>query len=1108
MAGRHGAATLTESAGTLTGTDSLNVSGLTTWTGGTIAGSGVLNAQGGLVLGGTDVSSYYSMILDQRTFHNAGAARFQRSASGGGYYSILYLSSGATVDNQAAASFDFTDDNLYIRGNGGTPSGGTFANEGTLTKSTGPGTSYIDNGVALNQSSSGSVASLSGTLQLNSGGTIAGTVEAMGGGSFVMTTPPTNLSGGALSGATWIVGANSSMSLGANITTDAATIILNGTGANFTSLAPLSTIASGGSLEILNGGAFTTAANLDNAGTIDLAPGTLNINGNYTQESPTGAYDVAIGGLAAGTQFGQLNVTKQASLNGALSVSLINGYTPPSGDSYRILTFGTRSGDFSAEFGLYFAAGEGFVPTYDSSGLNLVVTPEQAGTTTTITSSLNPSNYGQSVTFTATVASTIPTSLTPTGTVTFFDGATQIGSAPVNQGLAAYTTSILTAGSHSIVAEYSGDSDFSGSNSAALPDVVNQDASTTVTTPSVNPTVWGQSVTFTATVGSAVPGAGTPTGQVTFYDGTTAIDTQTLVNGGASYTTSTLPVGGHSITANYGGDTDFNGSRSTAFTQVVNQASTATGLASSVDPSVYGQSVTFTAAVTASAPGSGTPAGQVTFYDGTTAIDTATLSSGSATFETSALAVGGHSITAQYAVSTDFAGSTSAAVTQTVNRDASTTAVASSANPSIYGQPVTFTTTLSAAAPGSGTPTGTVTFYDGNQPIDTETLAAGTAKFTTSALSLGGHAIGAIYGSDPDFTGSTSATITETIKQASTTSAVTSSVDPVRLRPVGDVHGDGLRHAAGDGHADRPGCLLRRHDRDRHRDPRERHGNLHHLGPGRRRSFDHDSVQRRHRIHRQHLNRHHADGRPGEHHDGRHVVAESVEFRRFGDVHGDGVGQSPGGGTPTGAVTFYDGTSAIDTETLVGGTASSTTSSPHGRRALHHGPIHRHHRLRRQHVHSPHPDGQRIRASDPRRRGLQRSQRQRDTRCWRGAFGLDRQPHEWVHDGRHRRDRLDRRLYFRERLPRLVHDRGRRNVGLRPDRAGIGQSARDRAGRTDRQRPELRRVPDGHGQRRGLRRRQRQRDPPTERPRPFGLDRQPARQLQPGRPDRRDRHQW
>ena len=145
------------------------------------------------------------------------------------------------------------------------------------------------------------------------------------------------------------------MSLGADITTDAATIMLDGTGTSFEQPGTAGPDRLGGSLEILDGGSFTTAGDLDNAGTIDLAPGTLNVAGNYTQEA-TGAYDVGVGGLAAGSQFGQLNVTGQASLHGALSVSLLDSYAPPQGDSYPVLTFGSLTGNFSAEFGLYLGA--------------------------------------------------------------------------------------------------------------------------------------------------------------------------------------------------------------------------------------------------------------------------------------------------------------------------------------------------------------------------------------------------------------------------------------------------------------------------------------------------------------------------------------------------------------------------------------------------------------------------------------------------------------------------------------------------------------------------------------------------------------------------------
>ena len=154
------------------------------------------------------------------------------------------------------------------------------------------------------------------------------------------------------------------MSLGANITTDAATIVLDGAGADFSSLSSLTQIASGGTLQILDGGSFTTAGDLDNAGTIDLAAGTLNVAGNYTQEV-SGTYGVGVGGLAAGTEFGQLNVSGVATLDGVLSTSLIDSFAPALGDSYPVLTFGSVSGNFSAEFNLQFETGAGFLPTFN-----------------------------------------------------------------------------------------------------------------------------------------------------------------------------------------------------------------------------------------------------------------------------------------------------------------------------------------------------------------------------------------------------------------------------------------------------------------------------------------------------------------------------------------------------------------------------------------------------------------------------------------------------------------------------------------------------------------------------------------------------------------------
>jgi Bacterial Ig-like domain (group 3) len=107
--------------------------------------------------------------------------------------------------------------------------------------------------------------------------------------------------------------------------------------------------------------------------------------------------------------------------------------------------------------------------------------------------------------------------------------------------------------------------------------------------------VYGLALTFTATVSAAAPGAGTPSGTVTFLDGAVTIATGTLNGSGvATYTTSTLTVGSHSITAVYGGDLSFITSTSGAVNQSIVPDS-ATAVTANVNPSTYGGSVTFTA---------------------------------------------------------------------------------------------------------------------------------------------------------------------------------------------------------------------------------------------------------------------------------------------------------------------------------------------------------------------------------------------------------------------------------------------------------------------------------------------------------------------------------
>jgi hypothetical protein len=189
-----------------------------------------------------------------------------------------------------------------------------------------------------------------------------------------------------------------------------------------------------------------------------------------------------------------------------------------------------------------------------------------AATTTTVVSSLNPSKFGQSVTLTATVKPA--TTGTVTGTVTFKDGATILGAATLSAGKASIASATLTAGTHSITAVYDGSIDYATSTSAALAQIVNLATTTTTLTSTLNPSTQGSAVTFLAEVVAAT--GSTPTGTVTFKNGTTSIGTATLNSAGvASLTTSTLTTGTHSMTAVYAGSAEDSTSTSSALSQVV-----------------------------------------------------------------------------------------------------------------------------------------------------------------------------------------------------------------------------------------------------------------------------------------------------------------------------------------------------------------------------------------------------------------------------------------------------------------------------------------------------------------------------------------------------------
>jgi hypothetical protein len=290
--------------------------------------------------------------------------------------------------------------------------------------------------------------------------------------------------------------------------------------------------------------------------------------------------------------------------------------------------------------------------------------------------------------------------------------------------------------------------------------------------------VFGQIVTLAATVTAVSPSVGLPTGTVTFRDGTTVLCTTVAVSLGTATIcgrldhgeyrdhpdgqrpagfadgcpcragrdqrrrngpddgdvlrrlpcqTTTLAVGIHLIGASYLGDAGFGTSNSATVNEVVVKTSTTTTLTSSANPAVKNQMITFTAAIS-SAPSTALATGTVTFKAGTINLClNVVVTAGTASCAVSTLAIGTSMITAVYTATGNFTGSTYAVFVQQVTTIATATTLTSSANPTVTGQATTLKATVAPVAPGTGTPTGSVTFFDNGIAVSTINLAGGSA---------------------------------------------------------------------------------------------------------------------------------------------------------------------------------------------------------------------------------------------------------------------------------------------------------------------------------------------------------------------------------------------
>ena len=317
--------------------------------------------------------------------------------------------------------------------------------------------------------------------------------------------------------------------------------------------------------------------------------------------------------------------------------------------------------------GHFITASYGGDSNYKSSATAtpLMQTVNQDTSSLGLASSVNPSVFNQAVTFTASVTPQFGESAT--GTVTFYDSTTLLGTAPVSGNQAKLTISTLAVGTHPITASYSGDSNVGGSTtSQALSQTVNNNnankASTTTALTSLPPSAFvGQTITYTATVTSSYP---TVTGSVSFKSGAVSLGSAPLVNGQASVTTSYSAAGSYSITAKYAGDGNNKASTSPVLKEVVTKYTTSTAVGSSQNPSIVPQTVTFTATVTTA----GSPTGTVTFKSGGAALGTVSLTGITASLSTSALTAGTHNITAVYSGDGTCKASTSPALKQVVTK--------------------------------------------------------------------------------------------------------------------------------------------------------------------------------------------------------------------------------------------------------------------------------------------------------------------------------------------------------------------------------------------------------------------------------------------------------
>jgi hypothetical protein len=387
-------------------------------------------------------------------------------------------------------------------------------------------------------------------------------------------------------------------------------------------------------------------------------------------------------------------------------------------------------------------SGDEFNSSSTSQPISIGVYSNQLATTSlTLQASTTTPQYQTNVTLTAAVTPSVAT-----GTVTFYNGSTNLGSAAVSAGTAALTTSFAAGGAYTLHAVYSGDYNYLSSTSNSLTMNVSGPLVTTITLKaSTSATAIGDSVTLTANLTPV-----TVTGTVTFYSGSTTIGTANVNAGVATLNTTFSASGNITLKAIFAGNSSWETSTSNQVSLFVS-GNTPDTVVLQVNPSslIIGYSANLTANVSPV-----TARGSVVFYDGTQAIGNCTVAGGSCTFVNTFMSSGSQSLTAVYSGDTTYISSTSSPVTLDVSNPGptpTTTTLRLSETSGFTGDWVTLIATVNPPAA-----TGQVSFYDNGIFLQSVALTSGSAAWSQIFTQAGDNSITVVYDGDTTYSSSTS----------------------------------------------------------------------------------------------------------------------------------------------------------------------------------------------------------------------------------------------------------------------------------------------------------------------------------------------------------------